>query len=122
MEKLRNRTKVVILNNRHEDNLTFNSTLFDFKIGVIVDSCEEGSVVQYKVIDTDGEEHYGYLGQNIVTISYYKELLKEKALKAKDIIDKAHDINNSLKYISADSSFSLKARSRIFKAYHNNKK
>ncbi len=63
--------KVVILNGS-------KNILTNYKIGVITDSCEEkGAIIQYKVMDANNEEYYGYYGRDFVSIDYYKQLLKQ---------------------------------------------
>lgn len=98
MEKLDNSQKVVILNK-------FGNIL-DYKIGIVVDSCQEGMTTEYKVIDVDGKVYYGYYVENFVSLEYYKYLLKKTIKEAMSTIQNFDDI-------ASDKNFSNEARCRI---------
>lgn len=98
MEKLDNSQKVVILNK--------SGNILDYKIGIVVDSCQEGMTTEYKVIDVDGKVYYGYYVENFVSLEYYKYLLKKTIKEVLSTIQNFDDI-------ASDKNFSNEARCRI---------
>ena len=98
MEKLDDSQKVVILNK-------FGNIL-DYKIGIVVGSCQEGMTTEYKVVDIDGKVYYGYYVKDFVSLGYYKYLL-EKTIK--EVMCTMQNFDD----IASDKNFSNEARCRI---------